>query len=181
MFLKRADLYIVAIAEIAAAVVLSLGGVALKGFEIATGKPISLLMATLCFFAAAMSVVMFFATLGKWLRGCLPYQIEARRDAGVRRCERLVPVAKELAAINGTASSKTVFETLADVIENDKFNMSDEEAKMKELVFENGYVVDYEEALNVANPYPMTIKFAISAQTVKMDEATFVQDWPENN
>ena len=23
--------------------------------------------------------------------------------------------------------------------------------------------------------------FAISAQTVKMDEATFVQDWPENN
>jgi hypothetical protein len=52
---------------------------------------------------------------------------------------------------------------------------------MKELVFENGYVVEYEEALNVANPYPMTIKFAISAQTVKMDEATFVQDWPENN
>ena len=31
------------------------------------------------------------------------------------------------------------------------------------------------------SPYPMTIKFAISAQTVKMDEATFVQDWPENN
>lgn len=55
------------------------------------------------------------------------------------------------------------------------------DAKMKELVFENGYVVEYEEALNVANPYPMTIKFAISAQTVKMDEATFVQDWPENN
>lgn len=53
--------------------------------------------------------------------------------------------------------------------------------KHKELVFENGYVVEYEEALNVANPYPMTIKFAISAQTVKMDEATFVQDWPENN
>ena len=61
------------------------------------------------------------------------------------------------------------------------FNKRDEDAKMKELVFENGYVVDYEEALNVANPYPMTIKFAISAQTVKMDEATFVQDWPENN
>ena len=128
MFLKRADLYIVAIAEIAAAVVLSLGGVALKGWEIATGKPISLLMATLCFFAAAMSVVMFFATLGKWLRGCLPYQIEARRDAGIKRIERLAPIAKELAAIHGTASSQTVFETLVDVIENDKFNMSDEEA-----------------------------------------------------
>lgn len=61
------------------------------------------------------------------------------------------------------------------------FKKADEDAKMKELVFENGYVVDYEEALNVANQYPMTIKFAISAQTVKMDEATFVQDWPENN
>ena len=56
------------------------------------------------------------------------------------------------------------------------FKKADEDAKMKELVFENGYVVEYEEALNVANPYPMTIKFAISAQTVKMDEATFVQD-----
>ena len=56
------------------------------------------------------------------------------------------------------------------------FKKADEDAKMKELVFENGYVVDYEEALNVANQYPMTIKFAISAQTVKMDEATFVQD-----
>lgn len=56
MFLKRADLYIVAIAEIAAVVVLSLGGVALKGFEIATGKPISLLMATLCFFGSSSKV-----------------------------------------------------------------------------------------------------------------------------
>lgn len=40
MFLKRADLYIVAIAEIAAVVVLSLGGVALKGFEEALQKPL---------------------------------------------------------------------------------------------------------------------------------------------
>ncbi|SEL62711.1 hypothetical protein SAMN04487923_10742 [Phocaeicola vulgatus] len=61
------------------------------------------------------------------------------------------------------------------------FKKADEDAKMKELVFENGYVVEYEEALNVANAYPMTVKFAISAQTVKMDEATFTQDWPENN
>ena len=53
--------------------------------------------------------------------------------------------------------------------------------KMKELVFENGYVIKYEEALSVANDYPMTIKFTISAQTVKMNEVTFTQDWPENN
>ena len=61
------------------------------------------------------------------------------------------------------------------------FKKADEDAKMKELVFENGYVIKYEEALSVANDYPMTIKFTISAQTVKMDEATFTQDWPENN
>ena len=52
---------------------------------------------------------------------------------------------------------------------------------MKELVFENAYVVKYKEALDVANDYPMTIRFSISAQVVKMAEATFTQDWPENN
>ena len=61
------------------------------------------------------------------------------------------------------------------------FKKADEDAKMKELVFENGYVIKYEEALSVANDYPMTIKFTISAQTVKMNEVTFTQDWPENN
>ena len=149
MFLKRADLYIVAIAEIAAVVVLSLGGVALKGFEIATGKPISLLMAPLCFFAAFMAAVLFFTTLVTWLRGCLPYQVEARRDAGVRRCERLVPVAKELAAINGTVSPKTVFETLADVIENEKFNVSEDETN--EVMKKLGLVLEPEEVAQTAN------------------------------
>lgn len=31
------------------------------------------------------------------------------------------------------------------------FKKADEDAKMKELVFENGYVIKYEEALSVAN------------------------------
>ena len=53
--------------------------------------------------------------------------------------------------------------------------------RLKELVFENGYVDGIRGGTECANPYPMTIKFAISVQTVKMDEATFVQDWPENN
>lgn len=61
------------------------------------------------------------------------------------------------------------------------FKKADEDAKMKELVFENAYVVKYKEALDVANDYPMTIRFSISAQVVKMAEATFTQDWPENN
>lgn len=61
------------------------------------------------------------------------------------------------------------------------FKKADEDAKMKELTFENGYVVDYEEALCVANEYPMTIKFVISAQKVAIDDAQFEQNWPENN
>jgi len=61
------------------------------------------------------------------------------------------------------------------------FKKADEDAKMKELTFENGYIVEYDESLCVANDYPMTIKFAISAQTVKMDNAQFVQNWPEAN
>lgn len=61
------------------------------------------------------------------------------------------------------------------------FKKADEDAKMKELTFENGYITDYDESLCVANDYPMTIKFVISAQTVKMDNAQFVQNWPEAN
>ena len=63
------------------------------------------------------------------------------------------------------------------------FKKADEDAKMKVVgvIAWLASLVEYEEALNVANAYPMTVKFAISAQTVKMDEATFTQDWPENN
>lgn len=61
------------------------------------------------------------------------------------------------------------------------FKKADEDAKMKELVFENGYVVKYKEALDVANAFPMTIRFSISAQVVKMGDASFEQNWPENN
>ena len=61
------------------------------------------------------------------------------------------------------------------------FKKADEDAKMKELTFENGYVVKYREALCVANEYPMTITFEISAQKVAIEAATFEQNWPENN
>ena len=61
------------------------------------------------------------------------------------------------------------------------FKKADEDAKMKELVFENGSVIKYVEALSVANDYPLTIKFTISAQTVQLNEVTFTQDWPVIN
>lgn len=61
------------------------------------------------------------------------------------------------------------------------FKKADEDAKMKELTFENGYIVKYKESLCVANEYPMTIKFEISAQKVAIESATYEQNWPENN
>ena len=61
------------------------------------------------------------------------------------------------------------------------FKKADEDDKMKELVIENGYVVKYKEALDVANAFPMTIRFSISAQVVKMGDASFEQNCPENN
>ena len=74
-----------------------------------------------------------------------------------------------------------MFKQYQPVIGNIVFKKADADGKMKALVFDNGYVIKYEEALSVANDYPMTIKFTISAQTVKMNEVTFTQDWPENN
>lgn len=61
------------------------------------------------------------------------------------------------------------------------FKKADEDAKMKELVFENAYVVEYEEGLNVSNETPMAIKFTISAQKLTLGAASFEQNWPENN
>ncbi len=61
------------------------------------------------------------------------------------------------------------------------FKKADEEAKMKELVFENAYIIEYEEGLNVSNESPMAIKFVISAQIIKMGGAQFEQNWPEAN
>lgn len=61
------------------------------------------------------------------------------------------------------------------------FKKADEDAKMKELIFENGYVIEYEEGLNVSNDTPMAIKFIISAQKVTLGNAKFEQNWPEAN
>ena len=59
------------------------------------------------------------------------------------------------------------------------FNKDDEEAKLKELIWENGYVVDFEESINVVGATQMEIKFTISAQVIKMGGAQFEQNWPK--
>ena len=59
------------------------------------------------------------------------------------------------------------------------FNKDDEESKMKELVWENGYVVEFEECIDVIGSKQMETKFTISAQTIKMGGAQFEQNWPK--
>lgn len=60
------------------------------------------------------------------------------------------------------------------------FKHGDEEAKMKELVFENGYIIEFEENIDVVGHRPMTLTFVVSAQVLKIGGAQFEQNWPAN-
>lgn len=60
------------------------------------------------------------------------------------------------------------------------FKKGDEEAKMKELEWENGYIISFEEDIDVVGSKPMSIRFSVSAQILKMGGAQFEQNWPAN-
>lgn len=59
------------------------------------------------------------------------------------------------------------------------FNKGDEDAKMKELSWENGYVVKYRETLDVVGREPMKIYFEISAEKIKMEGVEVEHKWPK--
>ena len=56
---------------------------------------------------------------------------------------------------------------------------SDEDAKMKEVDFEDGYIVKYSEGINIVGDHPMTLKFQISARKLKLGNAEHLNDWPK--
>ncbi|MGY0037464.1 type VI secretion system tube protein TssD [Pedobacter sp. NJ-S-72] len=56
---------------------------------------------------------------------------------------------------------------------------SDEDAKMKEVHFEDGYIVKYSEGINITGDNPMTLKFQISARKLKLGNAEHTNDWPK--
>jgi hypothetical protein len=60
------------------------------------------------------------------------------------------------------------------------FKKGDEEAKMKELSWENGYIIEFEENIDVVGSKPMTLTFVVSAQVLKIGGAQFEQNWPAN-
>jgi Hemolysin coregulated protein Hcp (TssD) len=50
---------------------------------------------------------------------------------------------------------------------------------MKELTWENGYIIDFEEDIDIVGSKPMTITIIISAQVMKIGGAQFEQNWPK--
>jgi hypothetical protein len=59
------------------------------------------------------------------------------------------------------------------------FQKRDEDAKMKELTFEDGYIVEYTEILDVVGKEPMFINFTVSARKLKVGNAEHENDWPD--
>ncbi len=61
------------------------------------------------------------------------------------------------------------------------FKKDDEDATMKELKWENGYIIGLDEGINIVGDNPMLIQLTISAQTITVGDAEFKQNWPEMN
>ncbi|MCC8155229.1 MAG: type VI secretion system needle protein Hcp [Tannerellaceae bacterium] len=60
------------------------------------------------------------------------------------------------------------------------FKNGDEESKRKELIFENGYIIAFEESIDVVGFKPMSLTFIVSAQILKTGGAQIEQNWPGN-
>lgn len=58
------------------------------------------------------------------------------------------------------------------------FKKSEEDAKMKEIDFDDAYIVKYTEGINATGSDPMTYTFTISARKIKLGNAEHVNDWP---
>ncbi|MBN2742508.1 MAG: type VI secretion system needle protein Hcp [Marinilabiliaceae bacterium] len=59
------------------------------------------------------------------------------------------------------------------------FKKGDEDAKLKELTWENGYIVSFEESIDIVGSRPMSTSFTVSAQVLKVGSAQFEQNWPK--
>ena len=59
------------------------------------------------------------------------------------------------------------------------FKKTDEDAKMKELTFNQAYVVYYKEGLDVTGEVPMMIRFTVSAEELTLGDAAHDNRWPK--
>ena len=58
------------------------------------------------------------------------------------------------------------------------FKKGDEESMMKELTFENAYIIEFSEGINIVGTAPMAINITMSAQTIKIGGAEYEENWP---
>lgn len=58
------------------------------------------------------------------------------------------------------------------------FTKSNERYAMKELSFENGYIIKYLEKIDTTGPTSMLTNFVISAEKIKIGNAEHANDWP---
>lgn len=59
-----------------------------------------------------------------------------------------------------------------------EFKKGDEEAVMKELNWEEGYIIKFKETADVEGRKPMLIDFTVSAKKLTVGNAVFEQNWP---
>ena len=59
------------------------------------------------------------------------------------------------------------------------FKKGDEEGMMKELTFENAYIIEFAEGIDIVGTAPMSINITISAQIIKIGGAEYEENWPK--
>ncbi len=58
------------------------------------------------------------------------------------------------------------------------FKKGDEDSTMKELKFEDAYIIQYNEGISVADNTPMTLGFVLSSRVLEIQNARLENDWP---
>ncbi len=59
------------------------------------------------------------------------------------------------------------------------YKKTEEDAKMKEIEFKNGYLVYFKEILDVNGETPMKIKLTVSAEEIVIGNASIDNRWPK--
>ena len=59
------------------------------------------------------------------------------------------------------------------------FKKGDEEGMMKELTFENAYIIEFAEGIDIVGTAPMSITITISTQIIKIGGAEYEENWPK--
>ncbi|WP_196892266.1 type VI secretion system tube protein TssD [Aureivirga marina] len=58
------------------------------------------------------------------------------------------------------------------------YKKTDEDSKMKEIIFKNAYIVYYRETLDVSGETPMKIRVTFSAEEMSVGNAAIENRWP---